>query len=79
MMMIFLMISSFLSSCLEKATEALCIGQIQTRLELPSFQVFRLNFAFDFINLLLVNIPPNRDNSGEASYPMTQQRRFEGS
>ena len=79
MMLIFLMISLFISSCHEKATEALCIGRIQTRLELPCFQVFRLNFASDFFNLLLVDIPPNRDDCREASYPMTQQRRFGGS
>ena len=79
MMMIFLMISLFISSCHEKATKALCIERIQPRSELPCFQVFRLNFASDFFNLLLVNIPPNRDDCQEAFHPMTQQRRFGGS
>ena len=49
-----MMISSFLSSCLNKATEALCIGQIRTRLESPLLTSFRLNFVSDFSNLLLV-------------------------
>ena len=40
----------------------------------PCFRVFRLNFAIDFFNLLLVRIPPSRDNCCEASHPRTQQR-----
>ena len=53
--MMMMMISSFLSSCHEKATEELCLGQIQTSLGVAlCFQVFRLNFASDFFNLLLV-------------------------
>ena len=36
-------------------TKALCIERIQTRLGVALVsQVFRLNFAFDFFNLLLV-------------------------
>ena len=39
----------------------------------PCYRVFRLNFASNFLNLLLVRFPPSRDNCREASYPGTQQ------
>ena len=45
----------------------------------PCFRVFRLNFVSDFFNLLLVKIPPSRDNCREASYPKTQNRGLGGS
>ena len=34
-------------------------------LRVALFPSFRLNFASDFFKLLLVNIPPNRDNCRE--------------
>ena len=50
-----MVISSFLSSCHEKATEALYIGRNPDSLRSYScFRVFRLNFASDFFDLLLV-------------------------
>ena len=50
-----MMISSFLSSCHEKAKEALCIRRNPDSLRsYLCFQVFRLNFASDFFNSLLV-------------------------
>ena len=39
-------ISSFLSFCREKATKALCIGRIQTRLGVVLFPSFPLEFCF---------------------------------
>ena len=47
-------ISSFLSSCHEKATEALTTGRILIRLGAALFPSFRLSFASDFFDLLLV-------------------------
>ena len=53
--MFLMMISSFLFSWHEKATEALCIGRMQTRLGVALVsENFRLNFASDFFNLLPV-------------------------
>ena len=46
--------SSFLSSCHEKATEALFIQDKSRLRSCPCFQVFRLNFASNFFNLVLV-------------------------
>ena len=48
-----MMISSSLSSYHEKATEALCVGRIQTRLGVAFVSKFPLEFSSDFFNLLL--------------------------
>ena len=51
---IFFLIFSSLSFCHEKAAEALCVGQIQTRLGVClCFLVFPVEFSSDFFNLLL--------------------------
>ena len=48
-----MMISSSLSSYHEKATEALCIGRIQTRLGVAFVSRFPVEFSSDFFNSLL--------------------------
>ena len=60
-------ISSFLFSCYEKATEALCIGRIPIRLELSLIRVLLFDFAGYFFNLMLVRFH-QVDNYREASY-----------
>ena len=45
--------SSSLSSCHEKAAEALCVGRIQTHLGVACVSKFPVEFSSDFFNLLL--------------------------
>ena len=77
-----MIISSFLSFCYEKTTKAQYIERSRRAYELSLFQAFRLGFASDFSNLLLVRFHQagiTRDNYREAPYVRTQQRGLGGS